>query len=105
MSVSVRRRRQAEQELLHHVDTIAEDNLYAALRLIDAFETACALLAEHPEIAPVYETDDAALQAKHIRKWVLPDFPNYLIFYIYNGDVVDVVHVLHAKVDQEKRLA
>lgn len=85
MSVPVRRRRQAEDELLGYVDAIAEDNVDAAIRLIDAFEDACRLFAEHPEIAPFYETDNPALEAKGIRRWVLRGFSNYLVFYVFTA--------------------
>ncbi len=104
MSVPVRRRRQAQEELLHYVDRIADDNPDAAIRLIDAFESACAHFSNHPEMAPLHETDDPTLAEHRLRKWVLPEFPDYLIFYRFDGEVVEVLHLFHAKLDYERRL-
>lgn len=104
MSVPVRRRGPAEQELLAYIDRIAEENLEAALRLIDAFEAACAHFSNHPEIAPLHETEDPRLKDLGIRRWVLPEFPNYLVFYRFDGVVIEILHFMHAKLDHDRRL-
>ena len=102
MTVPVRRRAQANQELLEHVDRISDDNPAAALRFIDAFEKALAELSEHPEIGSPYEPDDPRLSG--IRKWVLPAFPNYLLFYRFEKGAVHLLHILRAERDQKRIL-
>lgn len=63
----VRRTARAEAELLAHVERIAGANLDAAdTRLVG------------------------------LRKWVLPRFPNYLLFYLFDGETVRLLHVFHA---------
>lgn len=102
MTVPVRRRAEANQELLEHVDRIATDNPDAALRFIDAFEKALEELAEYPEMGSPYEPDDPRLAG--IRKWVLPAYPNYLLFYRFEGGAVHLLHILRAERDQKRIL-
>ncbi len=102
MSVPVTRRRQATAELLHQVAEIEKDNPDAALRFLDAFERACAQLAEQPEMAPRYESENPRLA--DVRRWVIPDFPGYLIFYHYDGTQISILHLFSAKQDYDSRL-
>ena len=95
----VHRRARAELELFAHVDRIAEENLDAALRFVDAVEEALSLISEHPELGAPYETRHPRLQG--LRKWVIPRFPNYLLFYLYDGAAVHLLHVFHARSDYD----
>ena len=104
MSVPVRRRRQAQDELLAYVDRIADDSPDAAIRFIEAFERLCANLSRHPEMAPTHQSDEPALRELQLRRVPVPEFTDYLVFYAFDGDSVDVLHVLHARLDLERRL-
>jgi plasmid stabilization system protein ParE len=90
----VRRTARAEAELLAHVERIAGANLDAALRFADAVESALALIAEMPEMGAPQESADPRLRG--LRKWVLPRFPNYVLFYLFDGETVRLLHVFHA---------
>jgi plasmid stabilization system protein ParE len=95
----VRRTPRAEAELLAHVERIAASNLDAALRFVDAVEAALALISELPEMGAPHETSETRLRG--IRKWVLPRFSNYVLFYRFDGEVVRLLHVFHGASDYE----
>jgi plasmid stabilization system protein ParE len=77
---------------------IAEHDLDAAYRFVDAVEASVALLAELPEAGPRYETDNADL-AGRVRKWVIPSFRRYLLFYIFEDGVVHLIDVIDGRTD------
>ena len=56
MSYPVRRRAQAEAELLAHIEWIAERNPSAALRFADAIERTFTTLSDQPEIGSPHLT-------------------------------------------------
>ena len=97
MSTPVRRRRHAQDQLELHVDRLAEESTQAAVRLIDAMESCVKLLGDWPEVGGVYETENAVLQG--VRKWVLPEFRRYIVFYVYAGEVVDILDVVDGRSD------
>ena len=70
----------------------------AAYRLVDAVEASLALLSEMPEAGPRYETDNIAL-AGRVRKWVIPRYRRYLLFYIFEKGVVHLIDVVDGKTD------
>jgi len=90
----VRRTRRAELELPAHIERIAAANLAAGLRFADAVEAALVLISQMPEMGAPHETSEARLRG--IRKWVLPGFPNYVLFYRFDGEAVHLLHVFHA---------
>lgn len=95
----IRRRAKAQVEILAHVEHIAESDLDAALRFVDAAEGALDHLSAHPEMGSPYQTENARLGS--IRKWVLPRFPNYVLFYHFNGDAVHLLHLFHGAQDYD----
>ncbi|MBY0279972.1 type II toxin-antitoxin system RelE/ParE family toxin [Candidatus Binatia bacterium] len=104
MIVPIRRRRQAQDELLAYVDRIADDDPDVAIRFIEAFERLCTTLARHPESGRTYEPADPALKRRRIRRAPIPGFPRYLVFYTFDGETVEILHVLHARLDHRRRL-
>ncbi len=72
---------------------IARDNPGAAMRFLDALERSFSMIAEQPGIGSPRYAHLAALDG--LRMWVVPDFENYLIFYIEKAHFVDVVRILH----------
>ena len=77
------------------VATLASVNPDAADRLCDAVEGSLELLRQHPEIGAL-----AGFQkAPTVRKWVLKEFPNYILFYEARAAEVVVVRLLHGARD------
>jgi toxin ParE1/3/4 len=91
--VSVRPR--ADQDIDDYAAHIAQDNLDAALRFIDAVQVGFDQISAHPSMgAPRY-----AHLIDGLRFWPIPDFPNHLIFYFEQPSYVDVIRVLHGAMD------
>lgn len=81
---------------------IAQDNLAAADRVIEAAYRVCKHLAEHPELGVMRHFSEPSLA--NIRSLVIPDFPKYLLFYRTTPAAVEVVRVLHGARDIENIL-
>jgi len=94
----VRWRPAAEQDLQRCAIHIAQDNIEAALGLVDAAEAEAERLADHPfahEEIPVLRPE-----LRGIRRLVLsPPYQNFLLFYRADSQVVDVIRVLHGARD------
>src|SRR6266704_1160955 len=71
------------REALNDLDLIwsyiAQDNLEAADRVLEAANRVCKILADHPELGRVRQFSKRELT--DIRSLVIRDFPNYIIFY------------------------
>lgn len=97
MAYRVRLRAHAQQQIEQHVDRLAETSPQAAGRFIDALERSIELLSEWPESGPRYESsDDRLLQ---LRKWVIPGFRRFLVFYRFENDVVELIDVVDGRAD------
>lgn len=72
---------------------IAMDNPEAAERVIQAFEANASLLANQPELGQIKP------RLRHLRLWVVAEFPNYLMFYREIEGQVEIVRVLHGARD------
>jgi plasmid stabilization system protein ParE len=95
------RRRLAAQESLERIAVrIAEEDLDAAYRFVDAVEASLALLSDMPEAGPRFETEDTRL-AGRIRKWVIPRYRRYLLFYVFENDAVHLIDVVDGKADYD----
>ena len=102
MSFPVRRRACAEAELFAHIDWIASRNSDAAIRFAAAIEHAFMLLAHQPEIGTPHTARSPRLYG--LRKWAIPKFPNYLLFYLFRGEYVDVLHIYRGEQDYDDDL-
>ena len=100
MKHPVRRRLAAQESLERIAVRIAEQDLEAAYRFVDAVDASLSLLSEMPEAGPRYETENAAL-AGRVRKWVVPRYRRYLLFYTFEGGVVHLIDVVDGKTDYE----
>lgn len=87
----------AERDIDDAAVFIANDNLPAALRFYDAVDLAFQQIRAHPVRWPRYEIDHPSLA--NLRKRSVPRFGNYLIFYRIEGNVVEVIRVLHGARD------
>jgi toxin ParE1/3/4 len=83
----------AQDDLNDIWEFIAQDNPYAATRLVDLVEQKCDLLAENPEIGR--KRDDLAPE--------LRSFPvkSYVIYYRYRKKAIEVIRVLSSARDVE----
>ncbi|WP_149499596.1 type II toxin-antitoxin system RelE/ParE family toxin [Roseiconus lacunae] len=86
------RRRLALEDIVHHSSHIAESNLEAALRFLDAIETTVDLLCHFPEAGgavPTSRSDVAGLRAKLVN-----NFGNYVVLYLITNETIDIVRVI-----------
>jgi len=97
---AVRRREAAQRSLERIVVRIAEHDVDAALRFVDAVEWSSSLLAELPELGALYPTSNPAL-AGRLRRWFVPRFRRYLLFYRFDGDAVHLVDVIDGRSDYD----
>jgi plasmid stabilization system protein ParE len=81
-----------EREALY----LCETNPSAAQRFVDAVDAAVKLLAQHPEIGPVWRYGNP----KHPTRYLLvPGFHNWLIFYRHERAEVRLGRLLHGAQD------
>ena len=83
----------AENDLNLIWDFIAQDNLEAANRVLNELQGAMELLAEMPEMAQ--KRPGLSKIYPNLRAWPLPDYPNYLVFYLPVEDRIMVIRILH----------
>ncbi|MBI5439900.1 MAG: type II toxin-antitoxin system RelE/ParE family toxin [Deltaproteobacteria bacterium] len=93
----VRVRPRADREIDDHAAYIAMDNLEAALRFLDAVQAAFGRISERPPLGSPRYAHLTIME--NLRVWAVPDFENYLVFYVERADHVDVLRVLHAARD------
>lgn len=87
----------ARQDLAELFLYIGTDNLDAAFRFYDAADAAFVRLSEMPGIGTLIEHKSRRL--KGLRRWPVPGFPNYLIFYRTTPDEVHIIRILHGARD------
>lgn len=97
MMKPVRVRPLADSEVDAHADYIARDSLDAALRFLNAVQEAYDQIGDHPGIGSRRYASFPLLEG--LRMWAVPDFGNYLVFYLERPDHVDVLRVLHGARD------
>ena len=93
----VRRRAHAQQQIERHVDHLAHTSPQAAARFVDAFEQSIRLLSEWPESGSRYESEHEGLS--QLRKWVVPGFRRFLVFYRFENNVVELIDVVDGRSD------
>lgn len=89
----VRRTPQAKQDLLEHVLYLANINPALAESFIEASEVAFEKLAQMPRKGQRQEFKSPELA--EARRWFIPGFDKYLIFYRPIEDGVEILRVLH----------
>jgi toxin ParE1/3/4 len=73
--------------------TSLKNNPEAADRVLEAAWQICGRLAAQPELGRLRRSSKKELV--DIRSFVIPDFPNYIIFYRVAIEGVQIVRVLH----------
>jgi len=84
----------ASQDIDEQFAYIASDNEDTALRFFDSVRQTFSQLARTPGMGSRYEVSNPRLEG--LRKWAVKGFEKHLIFYLYSGDTIEVVRVLHA---------
>jgi toxin ParE1/3/4 len=79
---------------------IAEENPDAADRFLTAAKASFELLGRHPRIGRL-----RSFSVPGVRSWLIPDFQNYLIFYLLTAAEVQILVVLHGARDLASALA
>ena len=92
----------AEADLDGHAQYIAKDNLEAGIRLYECAEQTYQALAEMPHLGVIYQFSKAELVG--MRFFPIQDFPRYLVFYLPMEGGVDIIRVLHARMDKDEWL-
>lgn len=93
------KREQAKRDLIDMADVIAQDNLDAAERFLDAAQAAFRFLARTPGAGATREYSDPTL--KDLRMWPIKGFEKYLVFYRTVPGGLDIIRVLHTARDIE----
>jgi toxin ParE1/3/4 len=79
---------------------IGAENPDAADRFLTAAKESFDLLRRHPRIGRL-----RSFSVPGVRSWLIPDFQNYLIFYLPTGTEVQILAVLHGARDLASALA
>ena len=82
----------ARQDLFDCAEHIARDNLEAALRFLEAADRSFERLALNPLIGRKRSFQHRMLAG--VRSSLVEGFENYVIFYLYTNEGVDVIRVL-----------
>jgi len=94
----VYKRAPARRDLVQHFVFLTENaGLDTADRFLANAERCFSELAEHPEMGSPLTLKHSELAG--MRKWRVPDFENFLIFYLPRPDGISVVRVLYAARD------
>ena len=102
MSHNVIRRPQSVRDVEEIFVYIALDNLDAGNRFLLATEECYKRLAEFPFVGT--ERRFANERWDNLRKWQIPKFEKYLIYYTVSEDTVEIVRVFHSSRDIEELL-
>lgn len=87
----------ADRDLMEQAVYIMRDNPVAAARLVGAAMAAFKELARAPGLGSCY--CEASTRLRELRRWRIPGFERYLIFYRTSGDRIEIVRVLHGARD------
>jgi len=94
------RRRLAIDDIAGHSSRIAESNLDAALRFLDAIETTVDLLCQFPEAGGAVPTTRP--EANGLRAKLVNGFGNYVVLYFVTQEAIDIARVIRGgqEIDQ-----
>ena len=97
MVPKVKRTPQAKRDLLEHVLYLAEINPDIADRFINASEMAFEKLAQMPLKGKPQSFKSPKL--KDVRRWFIPGFDKYLVFYRPIKGGIELLRILHGMQD------
>jgi plasmid stabilization system protein ParE len=74
-------------------DYLGGQSSQLGFRFLQAVEDTCAIIADTPEIAGRYESENPRLA--DVRVLSVNEFPNHLIFYRIKTSYLEIVHVIY----------
>lgn len=86
------RRRLAVDDIAGHSQHIAESNLDAAIRFLDAIEATVKLLCQFPEAGGAVPTSH--VDADGLRAKLVSGFGNYVVLYFVTDETIDIARVI-----------
>ncbi|MGK7927323.1 MAG: type II toxin-antitoxin system RelE/ParE family toxin [Spirulina sp.] len=86
-------RPRASQDIDEHFEYIARHDFEVALKFFDSTRQTFARLATMSGMGSIYPIQNPLLVG--LRKWPIKDFENYLIFYLFDDETLDIVRILH----------
>ena len=89
----------AEADLDRYARHIARDNHEAGLRLYDLARETYEMLCEIPPMGVNYHP--AKQQLAGIRYVPVREYSRYLVFYKFTAQAVDIIRLLHARMDKD----
>ncbi len=93
----IRLHEDATIDLEDHVTYISQTDRDRAFRFFDTARQTFTALAQMPGMGRVYESDDDDMV--DLRKWAVKGFKQYLIFYRYDDETIEILRVLNAARD------
>ena len=76
---------------------ISQGNHDRALQFFDAARQTFATLAQMPGMGRLYDPEEEGIA--DLRKWAVKGFNNYLIFYRYDDETLEVLRIIYATRD------
>ena len=96
------KRRPANQDLIEQADYIAQDDLEAALRFLEAAEKTFAQLARLPQIGKSRKVKSQVFA--NVRQFPITGFEKHLVFYRPIKGGIEVLRILHSARDLNRIL-
>src|SRR5947209_4264737 len=86
----------ADFDVDSHFAKISSDHLDAAVRFLDAVDDAVRKLARMPGMGAPRDFD---LPTKNLRSWPIKGFRNFLIFYRFSDERIEIIRIVHGAQD------
>ena len=102
MNPLIRLHEDATTDLGDHVSYIAQTDRDRVFRFFDAERQTFTVLSKMPGMGRAYESDDEGIT--NLRKWAVKGFKQYLIFYRYDDETLEILRVIHAARDLDPLL-
>ena len=93
--MKVNRSAAAVLDIIETAEYIAQDNIDAAARFVDAVDESIEVLAKSPGVGVIRKVGNAP----EMKMWVVKGFPNSLLFYRATPTEINVIRVVHSARD------
>lgn len=97
MSLPVRLRIAAEEDLTKHAEFLFKQSEKVAREFLDAFDRTIRLLQDSPYLGGMCSFQNPAFQ--EMRVWAVAGFKHHLVFYRVMADEVEVIRIIHGSRD------
>ncbi len=82
-------------DIMETAEYIAQDNMEAADRFVDAIDESLELITKSPDIGVIRKVG----KAPEMRMWAVKGFPDSLVFYRATSTQINVIRVIHSARD------